>query len=96
MAAISLSATPIQSRVKIKSLNLNDVKLKSANLTSKNDINDNFFYNLFFLKFRFEIKSFFFSFWSIFYSLNPDPHISADPDPRSQNLKDPTDPHPIH
>ena len=41
-------------------------------------------------------KIFFCSFWLIFYPLDPDPHIFADPDPGSQNLADKTDPDPKH
>ena len=33
------------------------------------------------------------SFWLIFYPLDPDPHILADPDPGSQNLADPDPKH---
>ena len=42
------------------------------------------------------VKIFFCSFWSIFYLLDPEPYIFADPDAGSQNLADPTDPEPKH
>ena len=60
------------------------------------------FYNLSFFKssdFGFRSKKVFFcSFWLIFYPLDPDPYIFADPDPDqgSQNLADPTDPDAKH